>query len=68
MLLMSGIGVAEADDGEDTVVGVYAHAYILFLYAREVEVLEEVAHEACALHTLGAETVARAPRAGGKLL
>ena len=58
------LGVAEADDGEDTVVGVYAHAYILFLEAREVEVLEEVAHEARALHALGAEAVARAPRAG----
>ena len=62
------LGVAEADDGEDTVVGVYAHAYILFLYAREVEVLEEIADEACAMHALGAETVARAPGAGVCLL
>ena len=58
------LSVAEADDGEDTVVGVYAHAYILFLYAREVEVFEKVAHEACAMHALGAETVAGAPGAG----
>lgn len=57
------LGVTEADDGEDTVVGVYAHAYILFLYAREVKVLEEIAHEARALHALGAETVAGAPGA-----
>ena len=55
------LGVAEADDGEDTVVDVYAHAYVLFLYTREVKVLEEVADEACALHALGAETVAGAP-------
>ena len=54
---MSDLSVTEADDGKDTVAIVYAHAYILFLYAREVKVLEEIADEARALHALGAETV-----------
>lgn len=58
---MLDFGVAEADDGEDTVVGVDTDKNILFLDAREVQVLEKIAYKTCAVHALGPEAVAGVP-------
>ena len=49
------------EDGEDAVVGVDEDADILAFDAGEVEVLEEVADEAGALHAFGTEAVAGVP-------
>ena len=53
---------AQADDPDDAAGGIDSHMDVAFLYNVKLLVLEEVAHQAAALHAEGMETVGGLPR------